>query len=91
MEEVARVAVAVSRSKKDTDRAKAGRARRIDATHAWRVLSEAVRGMTVAEVRERLGTDRELVRIALAVPAVQAHYHRLMKEKAEKKANTTGQ
>jgi hypothetical protein len=27
------------------------------------------------------------VRMALAMPAVRAEYHRLMKEKAEKKAN----
>jgi hypothetical protein len=84
-QEVARVAGAVTKAtKKDDDGAKAGRARRIDPAHAWRALGEAFRGMTVAEVRERLTSDRELQRMAWAVPKVRAEYRRLMKEKAEK-------
>ena len=82
-QEVARVAIAVIKAT-NADGAKAARARRIDPTHAWRVLCEAVRGMTVAQVRERLASDRELQRMAWAVPKVRAEYGRLMKEKATK-------
>jgi len=79
-QEAARVAVAVTKAtKKGADGAKAGHARRIDPTDAWRLLCEAVRGMTVAQVRERLASDRELQRMAWAVPRVRAEYRRLEK------------
>jgi hypothetical protein len=83
-QEIASAAVAVLRMRKDADRAKPGRSRTIDAAHASRVLFEAVRGMSAVEIRERLGADRELVRLALAVPRVRAAYDRIMKEKRAK-------
>lgn len=71
-------------TKKGANGAKAGRARRIDPTHARRVLFETARDMTYAQVRERLDSDREFMRMAWAVPEVRAKYHELMKAKTGK-------
>ena len=56
--------------------------KRIDPTYARRVLFMTVEGMTHAQVLERLKSDDQLTRIAMAVPEVRAEYRRRMKAKA---------